>query len=154
MELDVNKNLRNYESVVIMHPDATEDEQKSLFKKNQEIIKQFSGELNHIDTWGKRRLANMIDKLRMGVYFHLTFTAQPQCLEELERTMRINDKVLRIFHYRLDDRQSIGQHVETYREVIAGSRTREQEREAKAQARKSQLKGRGGYSSRPPRPSS
>ena len=92
---------------------------------------------------GKRRLANMIGKMRMGIYFHSTFTAQPECVEELERTMRINDKVLRFLHYRLDSRQSISQHLEVYREVIAGSKTREQERDAKTQARKAQFKGRG-----------
>ncbi|MGE0763200.1 MAG: 30S ribosomal protein S6, partial [Bdellovibrionales bacterium] len=46
--------IRKYEGVVIMHPDASEDEQKALFRKNAEIIKSFKGEMNHLDTWGRR----------------------------------------------------------------------------------------------------
>ena len=141
MELNVQKPVRNYETVIIMHPDASEAEQKALFRKNQEIINQFSGKINHIDTWGKRRLANVVRKMKVGLYFHSTFTAKAECVEELERTMRINDRVLRFFHSRLDDRKGIEQHLENYREVIAVSKAREQEREAKVQARKTQLKG-------------
>ena len=51
MELNVKKPVRNYESVIIMHPDASESEQKALFKKNKEIISRFSGEMNHVDSW-------------------------------------------------------------------------------------------------------
>ena len=145
MELNVKKSPRNYESVIIIHPDATEDEQKSVFQKNRDIIKKFAGELNHIDTWGKRRLMNPINKMAMGIYFHSTFTAQTECVEELERTMRINDKVLRFLHFRLDDRKDIQQHLEDYREVISSSKVREKEREAKIQARKNHAKELGGY---------
>ncbi len=141
MELNVERPVRNYESVVIMHPDTSEDGQRNLFRKNKEIIQKFLGEINHIDTWGKRRLGNPIDKVKMGIYFHCTFTAKAECIQELERTMRISDQVLRFFHQRLDTRKSVGEHLEKYREVIETSRIRDQEREAKAQARKNQAKG-------------
>lgn len=141
MELNVQKPIRNYETVIIMHPDTSEEDQKALFRKNQEIIKRSSGQVSHIDTWGKRRLANTINKIKVGIYFHSTFTAKSECVEELERTMRINDRVLRFFHTRLDDRRSIEQHLQGYRDVIAASKEREQEREAKVHARKAQSKG-------------
>ena len=140
MELNVKKTPRNYEAVIIVHPDTTEDEQKSLFQKNQDIIQKFSGQVHHIDTWGKRRLMNPIDKIKVGIYFHSTFTAGTKCVEELERTMGIDDKTLRFLHIHLDDRTDIGQHLENYKEVIASSKIREQEREAKIQARKNNSK--------------
>src|SRR4051812_7487109 len=86
--------LRPYEVVVIMHPDATEADQKSLFARNQSIIQQYSGRMHHLDTWGKKQLANPIGKSKRGIYFHSTFEAEPQAIQEIERTMRINDKVL------------------------------------------------------------
>lgn len=127
---------RNYEAVIILHPDTTEDEQKQIFKKNVDIIKNFKGELNHLDTWGKRKLANPIENATRGIYFHTTFTAEGGAIQELERVMKINDRVLRYTHTRLDDRVSLAKHVESFKEALAETLNREKEREAKAQAKK------------------
>lgn len=128
--------LRNYELVVIMHPDASEEEQKALFRKNREIIQSFKGSINHIDTWGKRKLGNPIERLNRGNYFHMTFEAQGAAVAELERTMRINDRVLRFQHTRLDDRVSLTKFLEKFKEALVETANREREREAKNQARK------------------
>lgn len=128
--------VRKYEAVIIMHPDSTEADQKGLFQKNKEIMKSFEGDVNHLDTWGRRKLANPINKLTRGVYFHTTFEAKGEVIAELERTMRINDKVLRFQHTRLDDRQSLAKYLEGFKDALAETSRREKEREAKAQARK------------------
>ena len=128
--------LRKYEAVVILHPDATEADQKAIMKKNSETIKNFGGSINHLDTWGKRRLANPINKTTLGIYFHSTFEAKGDVVSELERTMRINDKVLRFMHTRLDDRESLTKYLERYRAALQETTKREKEREAKIQARK------------------
>jgi small subunit ribosomal protein S6 len=143
-KLEVRPNLRPYEGVVLVHPDATEDEQKALFRKNKAIIEeQFGGEVKHLDTWGRRSLANPIEKTRKAVYFHTSFSANPQAIAELERTMRINDKVLRFMHTRLDERQDLDTHLENFRNALAESAAREREREAKFQARKAAQGARG-----------
>lgn len=128
--------LRKYEAVIIMHPDTSEEEQRGLFRKNRDILKSFKGEYNHLDTWGKRRLANPIHKLNRGVFFHATFQADGNAIAELERTMRINDRVLRFTHTRLDDRINLTKYVEEFKSALADSIQREKEREAKMQARK------------------
>lgn len=130
------KVLRKYEVIVIMHPDASEEEQKALFRKNTEIIKSFDGTVNHLDTWGKRRLANPVERLNRGNYFHMTFEATGNAIAELERTMRINDRVLRFQHTRLDDRVSLPKFVEKFKEALVETANREREREIKNQQRK------------------
>ena len=91
MQLEKRPYVRPYEVVILMHPDATEDDQKNLFRKNKAIVEeQFGGSVKHLDTWGKRSLANPIAKNKRAVFFHSTFTAEPQAVLELERTMRIN----------------------------------------------------------------
>ena len=137
LELEVRPNLRPYEGVILVHPDATEDEQKALFNKNKAIIEeQFGGTINHLDTWGKRTLANPIEKFKKAIYFHTTFAANPQAIAELERTMRINDRVVRFMHSRLEDEMDLKTHLENFRKTLADSAAREREREAKFQARK------------------
>lgn len=137
MELNLERPRRKYESVVVLHPDTTEEQQKQFFQKNKEILSSFEGEFVSVDTWGKRKLANPVEKIKMGIYFHSYFEAKAEAIKELERTMLINDKVLRFMHVRLDDRKDINKHIEQFRDVIKASSEREQEREAKAQARKS-----------------
>lgn len=137
MELKPADIKRPYEAVILVHPDTTLEEQKELFKKNKGILENFKGSVHSLETWGKRTLANPIGKLRKAIYFHTTFQADPQAIAELERTMRINDKVLRFMHTRLDERETLTEFMETFKKGLQESAQREKEREAKIQARKS-----------------
>ena len=143
VEKSTDKSNRYYESVIILHPDVTEAEQKEFFKRNQDTIKAYSGKINHIDTWGKRRLANPIKKMKLGTYFHTTFEAQGTCVAELERLMKIDERVLRYVHVKLDERKPLEKHVEEFHKALAESHKREQEKEAKFQARKAAAANRG-----------
>lgn len=144
LELEVRPMLRPYEGVILVHPDASEDEQKALFRRNKAIIEeQFGGAVKHLDTWGKRNLANPIEKHRRAVFFHTTFQANPQAIAELERTMRINDRVLRFMHTRLDEETDLLAFVEGFKKSLAESAAREREREAKFQARRAAQGSRG-----------
>jgi small subunit ribosomal protein S6 len=136
LELNVSKPTRKYEAVIIMHPDASEEQQKALFQKNKEILKQFKGEFNHVDSWGKRRLANPINKLARGHYFHATFEAEAESIAELERTMNINEQVLRYNHVRLDDRVSLAKHMEAFYDHLKAMREREKEAKSKVKPKK------------------
>ena len=145
----VERPLRNYEGIIILHPDVNETEQKALFKRNADTIQKFKGRVNHLDTWGKRRLANPIKKMKMGNYFHTTFEAKSECVAEIERLLGIDDRVLRFFHTKLDDRKSLSQYVEEYKKTLADSIRCEQEKDAKRDARKAA--GMGGGDRRGPR---
>ncbi|MCM2282161.1 MAG: 30S ribosomal protein S6 [Bdellovibrionaceae bacterium] len=143
MQLSERVNLRPYEGVVIMHPDSSEEEQKALFRRNKTIIESFAGEVKHLDTWGKRTLSNPIDGLKKAVYFHTTFQAKPEAIAELERTMRINDRVVRYMHTRLEEGTDLSTHLENFKKALADSAAREREREAKFQARRAAQGARG-----------
>jgi small subunit ribosomal protein S6 len=127
---------RPYEVVILMHPDSSVEEQKELFKKNKTTIANFKGSIHTLETWGKRNLATPIGKLRKAVYFHSIFEANPQAVAELERTMRINDKVLRFMHTKLDERVAMSKHAEAFKKGLSDSAAREKEREAKQQLRR------------------
>lgn len=120
-------NLRFYEVVLLMHPDSSEDEQKKLFQKNQKIIQESGGEVNHVDTWGKRKLGNSIGKVKKAVYFHSTFKADPTIISEIERTMNLNDKVLRYLHTKLDDDIDLSKYLENYKLSLNEALNREKE---------------------------
>ena len=127
---------RPYEAIVIVHPDMSVDEQKELFKKNKATITTYKGAIHSLETWGKRTLATPIGKLKKAIYFHTVFESGPQAITELERTMRINDKVLRFMHTKLDERVSPAKHIEAFKKGLQDSAAREKEREAKSALRK------------------
>lgn len=137
----VEKPLRKYEGIIILHPDLSEADQKAFFKRNAETIQQYQGRVHHVDIWGKRRLANPIKKLKLGTYFHTTFEAKAEAVAEIERLLGIDDRVLRFMHTRLDDRKSLAQHVEEYKNLLVESNKREQEKEAKRDARRQATAG-------------
>ncbi|MBY0315705.1 MAG: 30S ribosomal protein S6 [Bdellovibrionales bacterium] len=134
-ELKSESVIRPYEAIILMDPNTSEDEQKSLFQKNKKTIESFKGQMHNVDTWGTRKLANNIDKLTRAVYFHCTFTAGPDAINELERTMRINDKVLRFMHTRLPDTTELNSYLTKFKEALIERKERDAKR-ALAKAKK------------------
>lgn len=130
---------RPYEVVVLVHPDMNVEDQKELFRKNKATIESFGGSIFSLETWGKRNLANPIGKIKKATYFHGLFEAGTQAIAELERTMRINDKVLRFMHTKLDARVSLTKFMEDFKKSLAETATREREREAKIQAKRAAM---------------
>lgn len=139
-ELQKSVTQRSYEAVVIMHPEATEDEQKDLFKKNKAIIESYKGEVACVETWGKRSLTNPIEKNKLGNYFYTTFKAAPEVILELERTMKINDKVLRFLNVKLEDGTDLKKHVEKFHETLAESEKKRKEFEEKASKKRAMFR--------------
>lgn len=131
--------VRPYESIVIMNADASLETQKELFRKNKSIIESFQGSMNSVDTWGKRQLGNIIRKKKSAIYFHSTFTANSEAVAELERTMRINDDVLRFMHVRLDDGADLASHLEEFKQTLVLAQSKEKEREAKSARRQARI---------------
>jgi small subunit ribosomal protein S6 len=132
--------VRPYEAVVIVKDSASLEAQKELFRKNKGIIEAHDGALNTLETWGKKYLANEIKKERQGVFFHSTFTANADAVAELERTMKINDDVLRYMHTRLEDDTDLNKHMEEFKNSIVEAQKREKEREAKVAKRRAARK--------------
>jgi len=124
-ELTQESVVRPYEGIILLDAATTEDDQKNLFQRNKKIIEGFKGQVHHVDTWGVRKLANPIGKANRGLYFHVTFTAGPETVAELERTMRNNEKVLRFMHTRLPEGTQLTQYVEKFKEALVERRERE-----------------------------
>jgi len=87
--------MRSYETMFIVHPEVVGDDFKALVEKFQGVITESGGEIVKVDEWGSRTLAYPIQKLNKGTYVILYFQADPQVIAELERRMRLDDKVLR-----------------------------------------------------------
>jgi small subunit ribosomal protein S6 len=96
--------IRNYETVFIINPATPETRLKDLNAKTQQIIESFKGKVLHLDDWGKRKMAYAINKEPKGHYLCLTYTANNQCVAEIERNMRINEDIMRFLTVKIDDK--------------------------------------------------
>jgi small subunit ribosomal protein S6 len=87
--------LKGYELILIIDPEVAEDEVGTVTNKVTETITQLQGKVVKIEKWGKRKLAYKVKKSPKGHYIILYFTASPQAIKEIERTLRYNEKILR-----------------------------------------------------------
>ncbi|MBR1884171.1 MAG: 30S ribosomal protein S6 [Clostridia bacterium] len=86
--------MNNYEAVIILSMKVADEEKVAFAEKMKEFINK-NGELANIDEWGKRTLAYDIKKEKEGFYIVLTFTAKPESMSEMDRILRLDERVLK-----------------------------------------------------------
>ena len=74
--------VRQYELVYILSPDATEQEIADLHTQVEAIIARYQGELMKTENWGRRKLAFRIGKHREGTYVLEVFKGTGELTKE------------------------------------------------------------------------
>ena len=87
--------MRRYETIFISDPDLPEDSRAALFEKMQGLITENDGYIAFFDEWGARKLAYEVKKKKRGYYVLMDFCAEGSLIAEMERIMRIDDRVLK-----------------------------------------------------------
>lgn len=94
---------RTYEIVFIVDPDAEDAEVMRLTEAAQKIITDQGGSIVKTEMMGRRQLAYEINHRRDGVYVLLEVEGSGAEIAELERRMRVNDRILRYMTIRVDE---------------------------------------------------
>ncbi len=87
--------MREYELVIIVHPDLEETALNEAITKVQGWITDAGGQVIKTDLWGKRRLAYPIRKQTQGHYVLMNISMEPKFGLELERNLRFFEPVIR-----------------------------------------------------------
>lgn len=87
--------MRNYELVVIVHPDLDENALNAVVEKVKGWITEAGGSVEKVDLWGRRRMAYSIRKQREGQYVLFQAQIAPSFNAELERNLRFLEPVMR-----------------------------------------------------------
>lgn len=87
--------MRRYETILIAHVDLSEDELTTLIDRYCAVVKGQKGILVKVERWGKRRLAYLINKQARGFYILIDYAGESAVVNELERTLKIDDKILK-----------------------------------------------------------
>ncbi len=94
--------MGTYETLFITLPTLSEAEEATVVSGLAEIISDGGGKMVAQDRLGRRRLAYPIKKCDDGVYNLFVYEAGPEVIRELERRIRISDKVLRWLTVRME----------------------------------------------------
>jgi small subunit ribosomal protein S6 len=91
-----------YENVFIARQDISGAQVDALTDSFAQLVADNGGEVRKREYWGLRNLAYRMRKNRKGHYVLLNLSAPPAAIAELERTMRINEDVIRYLTVRVD----------------------------------------------------
>jgi small subunit ribosomal protein S6 len=87
--------MRNYEVVLIVHPELDETAFNGVIEKVKGWITTGGGSISKLDVWGKRRMAYAISKQREGQYVLINAEFAPAFTVDLERNLRFLEPVMR-----------------------------------------------------------
>ena len=87
--------MAKYEMLYLLNNDSTEEVKAAEIAKYEEIVKNAGGAVVSTDKWGTKKTAYPI-KFKNEAYFVLmTFEAEANVLNELDRVAGIDSEVLR-----------------------------------------------------------
>ncbi len=108
MRLDIHKEddlatPRQYEVVFIVDPGADDEEVSRLTESHKQIVTDQGGTITKEESWGKRPLAYEILHHTDGTFVLLEIEGSGREIAELERRMRVNDRIIRYLTVRVDE---------------------------------------------------
>jgi len=86
--------MRNYEIVILVHPDQSE-QVPAMIERYTGVITNAGGSISRNEDWGRRQLAYPINKIHKAHYILLNVSTDNETLEELKTTFRFNDAIIR-----------------------------------------------------------
>jgi|GEM_PF-1614492 len=99
--------MREYETIYLLKPDLPAETSKMLLDKVVDIISKQNGHVLIKTDWGKRRLSYRIEKFNQAQYFYLLFLDAGQAVAEIERILKLDDRVLRFLTVKLKDKVNV-----------------------------------------------
>ncbi len=96
--------MRRYETIIIVDPDLSDEGRNQRFEKIKELLKNYKGHLVEFDEWGGKKLAYEIKKKMRGYYVKFDFCSEADFVKELERTIKLDDRILKFMTILLEDK--------------------------------------------------
>jgi small subunit ribosomal protein S6 len=134
--------LREYETLVVLNPELTDEATNQTVERLHEILTKMKATLLREEKWGKRKLSFDVKKHSRGTYVLLHYVGDVGVVEELERTCRNLDQVIRFLTTLNGDVSDIEAKRAEVEKLVAKRAEREKER-AEAEAQRAQREERG-----------
>ena len=87
--------MRPYELMYLVQPTADEERLGAISERIQQAITAVGGKIEKVLPIGRRRLAYRVSRYRDGFYSVLDFQLNPQAAREVDRTIKLQEEILR-----------------------------------------------------------
>ena len=84
-----------YEHTLITKSDLSENQNKKLIEKYENIIKKNNGKIIKVENWGLRVLSHKIKNNKKGFYYHIKFEGDGNITNMLENEESIDEMLVR-----------------------------------------------------------
>ena len=91
-----------YESAVMINAALDDEQIEAEVSRLTENIVNFGGEIIEVDKVGRKRLAYIVNKSKIGYYAFFRFSAPSNIVAKLERSYALNENILRFLTVHLD----------------------------------------------------
>ena len=95
--------MRHYETLFIVTPDSSEEDLKAVATKIKGVVTGMNGIVASYDEQGRKKLAYSVKKQNKGYYVLMDYVGSADIVSELERNMRLDDRVLKYLTVKLAD---------------------------------------------------
>ena len=95
--------MNHYETIYIVNPTLDDEALKEAIDKFSDLIKKLKGSVVKVNEWGKRKLAYELKRFDRGHYVVLDFCALPKIVTELERNLKLDDRILKYITVKIDE---------------------------------------------------
>jgi len=96
--------MNKYEAMFIVKPDLSEADRNNLFQQINEVAFKHKGSVTQGALWAeKKKLFFPIKKYVEGVYYLLSFTANPLAIKDMSHAYKLNENILRVLFSRLEE---------------------------------------------------
>lgn len=95
--------MRRYETLFIITPDSPEEDLKDVATKFQGVVASMNGIVASYEEQGKKRLAYNVKKQNKGYYVLMDYVGSSDLVAEVERNMRLDDRILKYLTVKLAD---------------------------------------------------
>mgnify|MGYP001822025543 CR=1 FL=1 len=92
---------RVYESAVLLNAALEDEAIQTVISRIKETISSSGGEIRDVEDWGRKRLAYIVKKSKIGYYVFFRFDALPDLVPKLERFYQLDDNILRYLTIKL-----------------------------------------------------
>ena len=91
----IAERVRDYEVVLVLSPEATEDEMSATIQKIEEVISLGGGDVVEKETWGLKKLSYPINGFKEGNYVLVKFSLNSAGVTELNASLNMREDVIR-----------------------------------------------------------
>ena len=96
--------MRKYETFFILDPDLSDEANAAVDEKLKTVVSSNGGTLLSYASWGKKKLAYPVKKRIRGHYVLMEYAGGPKLVAELERNMRLDERLLKFITVKLEAR--------------------------------------------------